>query len=351
MAYYTGTVNSMADLLTAFRSACTSNGYTLSGNVLHKGTLYAEVRLGNIGDAGAPTNTMMCVKAGNGIDGSNNLTDAAPAFCMAGPLMSSALDNTWPDWDWPINYHIHINTNPDEVWLVMNYDAGTRFQHIAFGRSPSPGNQGTGNWSHGFRSEGAWSNGNSTGTRKDVSGAGISPDGQNGGGSTSGHAGVGSPPFWWGAARSLASSVNECRLNAFIHGGIHGTTGLPIWSDSDIPFTTVNPVYDPTQSRVSAGAMARPLLARQPNGGNGYGHLIRIKVYQSFDSDKSVKVGELEHVRVCRNDFIDNGQVIGAGASRFKVYPAYMKNLAARNGGTLINHSGTVAVAIRYDGI
>lgn len=350
MPYYTGSVNNMADLLTAFRAACTANGYTLSGNVLHKGTLYAEVRLGNIGDTGAPTNTMMYVKAGNGIDGSNNLTDAAPVFCMSGPLMSSALNNTWPDWDWPINYHIHINTSPDEVWLVMNYGAGARYQHIAFGQSPSPGNQGTGNWCHGFRGEGAYSTGNGTGTRKDVSGAGISPNGNNGGGQSASHGGVGSPPFWWGAATSLQSSATEMSLNAFMHGGIHGTTGLPIWSHTYNVFGTTPTAYNVAESRLTAGATARPLLARQPNGGNGYGHLIRIKIYQMFASDKSIKVGELQHVRMCRNDFIDNGQVIGSGTERFKVYPAYMKNLAARDGGALIDHSGTVAVAVRYDG-
>src|SRR5262245_27353299 len=110
MAYVTGTAANMTAVLTALRNACTANGWTLSGNILWKGTCYAEVRIGDNGETGAPTGTMLYVRAGNGKDGSNNLTDAATRFGMIGPLRVAGGAASWPDWDWPVTYFIHILT-------------------------------------------------------------------------------------------------------------------------------------------------------------------------------------------------------------------------------------------------
>lgn len=341
MAYYTGSANNVAALLTALRNACTANGYTLAANVLHKGTLFAEVRVGDNGEAGAPTGTMLYVKAGNGIDGGNALTDAAPAFSMIGPLRAATGD-TWPDWDWPATYHIHVNTGPDEVWMAVNYGAGAYWQHLAFGQSPAEGNAGTGNWHHAFVPE--FVVGGPAASTRRVSGAGISPNGQASGGGSTARGALGGPPFWWLGEQGAATNL-ELRLNAFIHGAIDSSSGAPIWSHS------LSAAFGNSgEGRVSAALAGRPLLSYQPNVGNGYSHLVRIKILQQRPESKTSKLGELGHTRICRNDFINDGQVIGAAPDAWKIYPCYRKNVAARNGGSNIDHSGTVAVAVRYDG-
>jgi hypothetical protein len=53
-----------------------------------------------------------------------------------------------------------------------------------------------------------------------------------------------------------------------------------------------------------------------------------------------------------RNDNIDDGQILTLGSERWFIAPVYRKNTASRaaspyNGAT---HSGTIAMAVRYDG-
>ena len=43
MAYVSGTANDLAALRTAIINACTANGWTLSGSVLSKGSLYLSI--------------------------------------------------------------------------------------------------------------------------------------------------------------------------------------------------------------------------------------------------------------------------------------------------------------------
>ena len=330
----------MAAVLTALRNACTDNGWTLAGNVLHKDGCYAEVRIGDNGETGAPTGTMLYVKAGNGIDGGNALTDAADTFGMIGPLRA-ADSATWPDWDWPVAYHVHVLTDPDEVYLFVNYGAALYWQCLAFGQSPSPGNAGTGNWHHAHAGQSAADNPNHLRT---VSSIGMSADGSTIGAGFSASRCI-PAPFWWAAA-AINSSLAEVRLGARIHGAIDSVSGSPIWSHPDASIETGFDV----QGRTSAAVTTRPLLAYSPNTYNNETHLFPIQVLQLRPSSKTSMIGELQHVRICRNDFLDPGEIITLGGDQWKVYPCYRKYVPARNGGTRIDHSGTFALAIRYDG-
>lgn len=154
MAYITGTANSLSDLLAALRNACTANGWVLSGNVLRKGTCFAEIIA--VPKVGLTTHAdfgFLQVRGGNGIDSGNNLTDtpldyaaAWPACGVIGPNGNDRGVSTYTDWDWPVTYHIHVHASPDEVFLMVNYGAGQYWQGLSFGQSPSPGCPGTGNW-------------------------------------------------------------------------------------------------------------------------------------------------------------------------------------------------------------
>ncbi|HEY5805075.1 MAG TPA: hypothetical protein VIT90_15415 [Lysobacter sp.] len=336
MAYVTGTASSLAALLTALRNACTTNGWALSGNVLHKGGCYAETLVGSTNDdTGIPANWRLIVRAGNGIDGANALTDAPASGPRLGPLIA-ANEASWPDWDWPVAYHIHIHDSPDEVYMFVNYGAGAYFQHVGFGKSPSPGNAGTGNWQTGSipsTSSGSY--------RKRVNGACIAPDG---GSLNYANQETWCPaPFFWGQCLNLSS---EMRLNSQMHGAIGDTDGLPDWSNYINAFLTSGS----GDRRVSSAVPIRPLMGYIPNAWNNEAVLLPCQVLQVRPESKSSLIGELKHLRFTRNDFIDPGAVITLGPDKWKVYPCYRKELSVRNGGAQLTHSGTIAMAIRYDG-
>src|SRR5512139_2715813 len=127
MAYVTASVSSRADLLTFIQNACTANGWTLSGSIIHKGNVHIRIL-----DDG----TRLNIRAGTGKDGSNNLTGAcANDSRLADYLNPGAVA-------YPLIAKAHINTNPDEVYIVINYSV-SYYQFAAWGQSDVPGLTGT----------------------------------------------------------------------------------------------------------------------------------------------------------------------------------------------------------------
>lgn len=338
MAYVTGTANSFADLLTALRNACTTNGWTLSGEILHKGTCYVQTRVGENGSTDTspvpPANSMLIVRIGNGKDGSNILTDT-PHGTLGGPRMGRIKDtvsNTYLDWDWPVTYHIHVNVSPDEVVMIVNYGSGQYFQTVMFGQSPSPGNAGTGNWAGGTVPNVVGGYGGSPFSNANI--------GMMASGTFSLYAGsYWCPfPFWQTSDGGLTGTP----ANGCIHGAVN-SSGATIWSS-----VTAMPYFGANDG-VTASAPLEPLALRSPNAWNSEAILLPMQLLQARPSSKSSIIGEFKHIRLVRNDFIDNGTVLIYGSDKWKVYPAFKKNAAVREGQG-ITHSGTFAVAIRYDG-
>lgn len=343
MAYVTGSTSSMTDILTALRNACTANGWTLAGNVLHKGGCYARVSLGNNGDGNAPANSRVELQVGNGIDGSNALTDAAPRWCALGLIADASA--VYTDWDWPAAYHIHIGTAPDEVYLFVNYGAGQFWQWLGFGKSPSPGNAGTGNWQSATMGS-AYGNGITFRTNR----VSLTPTGANI------YSNVTNPnfvplPFF---THQIVNLSTRPMISSFMHGCIDdAAAGVPRWNTSTEGWNNRDAVTTP---QLTGAVAADPLFTRSPNAWNNEAVLLPLQIVQGRPSAKVSIVGELKHMRLVRNDFIDPGAVITLGTEKWKVYPAYSKNIAGRNGSntgnssSTLTHSGTMAMAIRYDG-
>lgn len=340
MPYVTGAVNSMADLLAAIRTACTANGWTLSGDVLHKGTCYARVAAEAFNAYGTPPATgYLSVRAGNGIDGSNALTDAAIERAWIGYLSTTfAYPGTWGAWAWPVEYHIHVQADPDEVWVFVRYNTDY-LQWLAFGQSGAPGNAGTGNWhAASVARYGNLGNGDVLVDRA----CNIAANGANNG---IGYQPSFCPlPFWWfGNADSRKVSQNSA-----VHGAIDAATGSPVWSSND--------GYLGAGNTVGAAPALTPLLGRIPSLWNSEAVLLPIQIIQARASAKVSLLAELQHARLTRNDYIEPAGIVTLGGDRWKVYPAYRRNLGARVGGVPsydsipINHSGTFAIAVRYDG-
>lgn len=300
MAYVNGSATTLADLLTALQDACTANGWTLAGNVLHKGDCYVQVTV---------VDGYLVILGGTGIDGSNALTGAGPYVARIGLAWT---DDTMT---FPVDWAVHIGTTPDEVYLLINYES-TRWQWMAFGCSPVAGLPGTGGW------YGA-SVGRSISPYPDRIFIGPSSGG-NGYGQSMGL-------FW-----STAVGNNQ----SFVHHGLDGNT----WSgDSAVAASGA------TAAAVAVLA-AQPLVARQPSLWNGESVLIPIQPHVARGSSKVSMLCDLSHSRYIRDDNYADGELITLGVDQWKVYPWHQKNAGTRDGGGTITHTGTLGWAIRYDG-
>lgn len=334
MAYVTGTANSFADLVTAIQNACTANGYTLAGTVLVKGSLYADVKAWTASNAGR-TYTGISLAAGNGITGGNVLTDASP-LVMMGTLPVLPIPNSGgPEvWTWPVTYSIHVLTAPDEVYVEVNYNA-VYWQRLCFGQSPASGNAGSGNWIHATYKNLIQQPSIQNTFWLAPAGAQIF---------SSQYAGVNAAPFFL-APNTIAGGWSQ--QASYIHGVIDTTSGAARWSDDA-------PMGSAPYGGVSGAATCAPLYGYTPNVWNNEAVLFPVQIIQARASAKVSLIGELGHLRYVRNDNYADGEIITLGPDRWKVFPMLRKNVTKRDGGNGLlypnMHSGTMAVAIRYDG-
>lgn len=316
MPYVSGTVTSLPDLLQALKDACTAHGWTLNGNVLSKGTNFVQVVMAD-GAPFAGGTSFLSVLGGTGIDGGNNLTGAGTAPCYIGQVGSTPAPTS------PIAYGVHINTSPDEVYLIANY-ATDYYAWAAFGQSPAAGIPGTGNWYGATISNRPRLNGNCN--------ASIGPTGADFLGNVDRPT---CPALFWG---DIASA--EAYRNSFIHHGY------------DTGWSGIGGIAQNTSAGAPANAAGQlqPRVGRQPNAWNGEAVLLPIQPSVARGSGWRAIVGDLAHARYLRIDNYAPGDIITLGSDRWMVYPWFRKLAASRDGGISVNHSGTFGWAVRYEG-
>lgn len=300
MSYVTGSATTVAGLQAAITAACTANGWTLTGEVLSKGTAFIKVHVNG---------AAIEFTGGTGLTGST-LTGAAITFVRFADFSQVIT--------YPLVYEVHINTSPDEVYVVINY-ATSFYQLAAWGLSNVPDLPGTGMWF------GATRFGIAGGTGGDFA---LQVTGDNPQTSQNSR---GSPLF---IAGNNAQSAQSC----FINHGLDSATWSPADSSTGgIPF--------------SFGAM-RPLIEISPGAWNSETVLLPFPVFLARSSGNTVSlVADLQHVRHARIDNHDPGDIVTLGSDKWKLYPWYRKNSATRNpNGSSISDSGTVAFAVRYTG-
>lgn len=302
MAYVIGAANSLADLRTAIINACAANGWTSAGDVVYKGGCYARLQV---------VSGSLQVLGGTGIDGGNNLTGAGPFVCRIADFSSPA------QLTFPLTYFIHVNTDPDEVYVVVNYST-TYYQHLSFGKSAVP-TAGTGNWYEASVG----------GTTIYLGSVSISA---TIGGSNSGTGQPSGGFFWLSGASATGSAAG------YVHHGLEGASG---WSGSATAPTTV------ANGLATAQQAATKLVEISPNNGNLESPLIPVSVVIARPSSLYSLVLQPRHARYLRIDNYNPGQTISLGSDEWVVYPYLQKNSAARNGGVNILHSGTFGLAIR----
>ena len=301
MAYVTGTANDISALRTAIFNACMANGWTLSGDILHKDAVYT--RLQEVSGA-------LTILGGTGKDGGNNLTTPGPRVSRIANDFDTSINLTFP-----LTYHVHINTSPDEVYVYVNYLTDV-YQWLAWGQSSIllPGT-------------GVWYGATAANAAPYLSAISIGPD-------FIGGAGFGNPSamLFWSDPTSNASSDTTC----FIHHRLDGDS----WSGTASIFSAAG--------KASAFSATSPLHKISPNNYNGEALLLPLPVVIGRPSSLYSLVAQPKHARIIRIDNHSPEQTLTIGGDQWRVYPCLRKNSSVRNGGQQVFHSGTFGMAIRH---
>jgi len=321
MALYSGSANSFEDLHSALVNAATLAGWTWADGILSKGAAYVRPFVSET------TSTVqgpgLLIEGGTGKSGASlaGASGVCPRFGRPGS------NSRFADVVFPASYKIHAFTDPDEIYLVVRYSVD-RFGYIAFGVSALP-LPGTGLWLTGS-ARGGYVTGTNSGytMTPDSGGTGT------GGGNANTQVNSGLHGVFWGTSRSpgTLAALQDC-----IHANLDGEG----WSGK--------------ADQVSPGAFnairaAVPNVGRSPSLWNGESPLMPIQGHVWRASAKCSLVVDLRFSRYVRIDNYEPEQIITLGADEWIVYPFYLKNSAARDGGSQVDHTGTFGWAIRYDG-
>jgi len=311
MPYYTGTANSATDLLNAIVTAGTGNGWTwdATNSMLYKAPIYGKLTVSGLN---------VLVQAALGYTGGTLTTPAAKQVGITDRLQASG--NTVLSY--PVTYHIFVHTNPDDIIVAVNYQVSW-WQWLAIGQARSFGVLGNAIWH--------W--GTATSDISTSAGVAIHSSGSTKSGSVIGN--TSGAPFW---------QPND--ETGFQNSSIYlNFNGYGWWNNPTGEYTT-----NPDNARATRAVPQ--LLVTQPNAWNGEAVLVRIHIMAPQPSSLWSHVAELPHLRMTRNDNINDGQILALGSDRWFIAPVYRKNAATRDGSDYFDatHSGTIAMAVRYDG-
>ncbi len=310
MAYETGQTTSYADLRSRIHTFLQGESWTLSGVVIHKGNVFAQLTA-NAGD--------LRVKGGQGESGGALVTP----FPHFGRILTSAFGT---DVTFPATYHLFVHTNPDCFLCVLNY-ATLNCQWLTFGEINKAGNWNGGQYygasyppefmysDVNFRNYGCYSDNNGY------------------------YRVVGLGYFWsgntvWTRIGGVGNMHMVCDLDGAVGDWIdnHGTYSGPNFNGS---------------------FLARDLVPYGPNTFNSQSTLIPVHIYASRPDDFCSVLGEPGHTRYVNIRHYDVGDIITLGSEKWMVFPHQKKSANTLKGDTsnLENgDTGYLGYAVRYDG-
>lgn len=299
MAYYTGTVTDMLGVRQALIDACVIEGWAWNSSteVLSNGPLFLRLRVvsGYL--------TLLGRTSGTGGD--------APDVVRVGDVGAFPVV-------FPVTYEVFVFAT--EVFLVINY-AGDHYQWAAFGRSTVAGLPGSGMWVGASQGP----------VESDNVDTPINIQSSQGGNQGNGR--LFSMALFW------TTQFGDARWSLSNDHWVHSDLDGEGWQMAAGTSVQVVGIRD-----------SDPLLDLLPNTWNSESVLLPIRAYKMRPQSKISLVADIEHARYTRLDSYEPGQVITVGPDRWKVFPWYRKNSAARAGGRGIDHTGTFGWAIRYEG-
>lgn len=290
MSYTTGSASNFDDVATALINACVAGGWTNNSGVLTKGDAVVEITGYGSG---------VIAQAYSSYSGGPLGPTAQPVYAR-NPYNLITLNL-------PVTYHIHVLDNPDEVYLLINFNV-SYWLFLAFGSSPIDGLPGTGNWV--------------TASCGEDNARGAINMNESGGFNVQHNGFVCPAPFW-------ASGYNS-RSNYYIHHGLKGGDGWTGYSEA-----------------AASSDFVRHLTLSSPSYWNNETILIPITPCISVESSMISLSVLLGHSRFCRNNYLSDGEVITLGADEWKTYPFYRKDGADPDGSA--SSTGTMGWAIRYE--
>lgn len=326
MAYVTGSAGSAIALRDAIVAIATSNGWTWDSGIttLHKGSVAGQITVNGLD---------VMVKAALGVSGGALVTPSAITCGIRGVFdIASHVKLSYP-----LTYHIFVNANPDEIVVAVNYQTSW-WQWLGFGVARPLSDTANPVWQWGTCGGGMPASLQAlVNTGSDPRYMGISLDVGARSYSLSDNVTC-SYPFWQAALL--------CKPWCAIYSNLNGAG----WSYPNTDFT--GGAYErPIAANCFATSRHSYLLMQaQPNNWNGEAVLLQIPVNIARDAGFQSYVAEIGHLRLLRNDNLNDGQILTLGAEEWFTAPSYRKNLSSRDGaGTTYgaSHSGTMGIAVR----
>ncbi len=308
MAYYSGQASSYQELLNVLVTACVAQGWTWADGILSKEETFVKLSVSASGTTAQGPGIIL--QGGVGKSGTN-LTTPSTAVRL-GP---DAGVNPLFSFIFPLAYQIFIFDNPNEVFLIVNYEID-KFSYLAFGQSTGSGYK---TWIEASVAVGFQTSSNASSP--------ISIT-QSTGGYSSGNLVHAYPSgFFW--QTTDYGGRHHCGLYSIDTGWIYPLTGYPTLS-------AIQAVYN--------------LVQVSPPNWSSESILIPIIVVANKSSNKCAIATIINNARYIRVDNLEPDQILTLGSEKWKVFPFFKKNSSVRNGGNNIVHTGTFGWAIRYDG-
>lgn len=328
-AYSSGSVSSFSGLLTAIVNLLVTKGYSnaagaagtptpSASRILSKGGIYIRLGYDN-----TPT---LFLYGGTGISGTTLVGQSTPYVKMGSPAAAPIV--------FPISYEIFYNDDPEEVYIVINYN-GDKYQHLHWGKSDVPG----------IGASGLWFSGSYEGSQTMTGAAGGSSDrarmymtSNRSAGMSNGTGGSGYV-YPIGASGGVLGGYFLCTESTNCGSIYVGLEGSPAWR-----VKSNSSVAGRLRWQLQNGAMMMAL----PSQFNESEILLPLWVTMERAGGLMTPVAVMRHARQLRIDNITPGDIITYGADQWKIYPVYAKNTIQRDGSNGVYHSGTLGVALRY---
>lgn len=297
-----GNFSSFASLKSSVETVLQAAGWSLSDGVLVKSGMYFKL---------TASTTALLLEAGTGQAGST-LTGAAP-------FGVKIMDYTAAPMNFPATYDLHVFDAPDEVFLVVNYNAD-RYQQLAFGKSDVEQVGGIGAWFTGTFPAAANQAAASMPIYVNTSDSGIGT---------------------WGGSMSLGmffETYQSGTYSSFIHTGLD----VESWKFPG----------NGDGNTVGAADQVAALLHSLPSQFNQNTVLLPLNITQRRLSQGQTIAASMRNARLCRIDNHLASEVVSYGGEDWKMYPMHRKNADVRNGvawSTGSQYSGTFGFAIRNE--
>ncbi|MDC0003809.1 hypothetical protein OAE19_05355 [Porticoccaceae bacterium] len=335
MPFQTGVVASFAALKTEMLSFFTANGWTQETDIIKRNGVFAKITTGTTPSDG---DNYIRLEGGKGSDGSGNLVakhdGPGPFNNNSGQMSASFGLGAANAMVFPITYNFQLFSSPvDEFWCFIQFN-GDRCQHMGFGNINKSASFSGGGFYSSMTAEVNstqqqmynWSSFNL-----------LSNEGYGNNQNVGSRSAIEMIPFH--GARGIDSNV-------FAGSVVHAEVGGSEWFSSHK--VTNSAPYPLSESMVAGHRETGAMQKVSESTVNGMPNLIPFNLrVRGYDNNLQT-IGSLENIRFSQIGLMNFGQVESDGTDRWKFYPLYKKDASASVGG--VNHTGTMGLAVRYDG-